>query len=246
LREEHIPALSGIDTRALTKRLREKGTMLGKVLFKEDVDFYDPNQENLVKKVSASEPKIYNEQGSIRIVLIDCGVKLNIVRSLIQRDCCVIRVPWDYDFLSLDYNGVLISNGPGDPKMCGAAIEHIKQNLKREIPTFGICLGNQLLALAVGADTYKLKYGHRSQNQPCLLKGTKKCFITSQNHGFAVNTDTLPEDWMPWFENINDNTNEGIKHKTKPFMSVQFHPEHAPGPVDTEFLFDEFIRKISQ
>lgn len=244
LQEENIPALGGIDTRALTKKLREEGTMLGKIVFQDDVELYDPNLHNLVEQVSITEPRTFNEQGNKRIVLIDCGTKLNIVRSLIQRDCCVIRIPWDYDLLSLDHDGVVISNGPGDPKMCRSTIENIKKNLDREIPTLGICLGNQLLALAAGADTYKLKYGHRSQNQPCQLIGTKKCYITSQNHGFAVDPETLPEDWIPWFRNINDNTNEGIRHKTKPFMSVQFHPEHTPGPVDTEFLFDEFIGKI--
>lgn len=246
LKEYNIPALFGIDTRALTKRLREKGTMLGKIFFDKEVGFYDPNKDNLVDKVSTKEPIIYNEKGSIRIVVVDCGVKYNILRSLIKRDCCVIRVPWNYNFFKYSFEGVVISNGPGDPKMCKETIENIKVCLEKEIPIFGICSGNQILALAAGANTYKLKYGHRSQNQPCLQLGTKRCFITSQNHGFAVETETLPEEWEPWFVNINDNTNEGIKHKTKPFMSVQFHPEHNPGPVDTHFLFDTFMEMIKK
>lgn len=246
LKEQEIPGLHGIDTRALTKRLREKGTMLGKIVTGEDVEFYDPNKDNLIEKVSVKEPITYNENGRKRIVVIDCGVKYNILRSLIKRDCCIIRVPCNYDFFEHSFSAVIISNGPGDPKMCRETIEIVKKCFENEIPTFGICLGNQIMALAAGADTYKLKYGHRSQNQPCLQVGTKRCFITSQNHGFAVETKTLPDGWEPWFVNINDNTNEGIRHKIKPFMSVQFHPEHSPGPVDTEFLFDLFLKAVKK
>lgn len=246
LKEYDIPALYGIDTRALTKKLREKGTMLGKICFGKNIEFYDPNKDNLVKKVSVKEPITYNEKGSKKIVVVDCGVKYSILRSLIKRDCCVIRVPCDYDFLKNSFDAVVISNGPGDPKMCVETIELIKRCLKDGMPTFGVCLGNQIMALAAGANTYKLKYGHRSQNQPCLQVGTKRCFITAQNHGYAVETKILPEDWEPWFININDQTNEGIRHKTKPFMSVQFHPEHLPGPVDTQFLFDTFIEMIKK
>lgn len=246
LKEYDIPALYGIDTRALTKRLREKGTMLGKVILREDVKLYDPNRDNLVKKVSINEPVIYNAKGRTKIVVIDCGVKFNILRSLIKRNCSIIRVPCDYDFFDHSFDAVVISNGPGDPKMCQETVANVKKCLDKKIPTFGICLGNQILALAAGANTFKLKYGHRSQNQPCLQIGTKKCFITSQNHGFAVKTKTLPDGWKPWFVNVNDNTNEGIRHKTKPFMSVQFHPEHSPGPVDTDFLFDTFLGTIKK
>jgi len=243
MKGQGIPGLYGIDTRALTKKLREKGTMLGKIIADEDVEYYDPNKENLVKKVSIPEPIIYNQGGRKKIVVIDCGVKTNIVRSLVERDCEVLRVPCDYDFLEEDFHGVVISNGPGDPKMCAETVTNIKKCFERDVPVFGICLGNQLLALAAGADTYKLKYGHRSQNQPCLQVGTKRCYITSQNHGYAVKTETLPDDWEPWFTNANDNTNEGIRHRSKPFFSVQFHPEHSPGPDDTEFLFELFLEK---
>jgi carbamoyl-phosphate synthase small subunit len=246
LKQQGIPAIHRIDTRALTKILREKGTMLGKIIFKDDIEFYDPNRENLIEKVTVKEPQIYNEKGKWKILVIDCGVKFNILRSLIKRDCCVIRVPCNYDFFDRTFDGVVVSNGPGDPKMCQETIALIRRCYEKAIPTFGICLGNQLMALAAGANTYKLKYGHRSQNQPCLQEGTKRCFITSQNHGFAVETASLPEDWEPWFKNVNDNTNEGIRHKRLPFMSVQFHPEHCPGPVDTVFLFDEFLELIRQ
>lgn len=241
LREQDIPSLQGIDTRALTQRLRTKGAMLGKIVFEKEPDFYDPNKDNLVEKVSISQPGAYNPQGKIKVIVVDCGAKNNIIRSLVKRNCCVIRVPWDYDFFHYSFDGVLVSNGPGDPKMCPQTVSLIRKCLEKEIPTFGVCLGHQILALAAGANTYKLKYGHRSQNQPCLQVGTKRCFITSQNHGYAVETDSLPSGWIPWFVNINDNTNEGIKHESKPFLSVQFHPEHSPGPVDTEFLFDTFL-----
>jgi carbamoyl-phosphate synthase small subunit len=246
LKGQQIPALHRIDTRALTKRLRENGTMLGKIIFDETVGFYDPNQENLVKKVTLPEPLIYNEKGEKKIVVIDCGVKFNILRSLLERNCSVTRVPCDFDFLDLTFDGVVVSNGPGDPKMCQDTIGLVKKCFERKIPVFGICLGNQLMALGAGGDTYKLKYGHRSQNQPCLEVGTKRCYITSQNHGYAVDTESLSGDWEPWFVNVNDGTNEGIRHKFLPFMSVQFHPEHCPGPVDTAFLFDRFLESIDR
>jgi len=243
LKEYNVPGIFDIDTRALTKILREKGSMLGKIEFEEEIDFYDPNKENLVAVASCKEREVYGT-GKHRVVLVDCGVKNNIIRCLLNRNATVIRVPWDYDFTQEEFDGIFISNGPGDPAMCNATVEHIKTVIGVEKPIMGICLGNQLLARAAGASTYKLKYGHRSHNQPVLLEGTNKCYITSQNHGFAVETETLPEGWEPLFTNVNDNTNEGIKHKTKPFFSTQFHPEASSGPTDTEFLFDEFIKNI--
>lgn len=240
--ENGKPAIYGIDTRALTKKLREKGTMLGKIVYYEDVDFENPDKRNLVSEVSIKEPVVYGN-GSPAIIAVDCGIKNNIIRCFLNRGAKVIRVPWNYDFNNggYEYDGIFISNGPGDPKMCRQTIENLRKAMEKEDKIFGICLGNQLLALAAGADTYKLKYGHRSQNQPCVEEGTKRCYITSQNHGFAVSAETLPEGWQPWFTNANDNTNEGIRHVSKPWMSVQFHPEAACGPVDTEFLFDQFI-----
>ncbi len=243
--ENNIPAIYGLDTRALTKTLREKGTMRGKIIYQNDVEWIDPNSYNLVAMVSITKKELYGS-GKNKIILIDCGVKHNIIRCLLKRNVRVIRVPWDYDFSEEEYDGILISNGPGNPKMCKKTIINLKNHLKQNKPIFGICLGNQLISLAAGADTYKLKYGHRSQNQPCILKKTKSCFITSQNHGYAVKKNSLPRDWSVWFENANDGTCEGIKHKNKPFFGVQFHPEGTPGPVDTEFLFDIFIDAIKE
>lgn len=246
LKKYKIPAIEGVDTRALTKKLRTKGVMLGKIIQeKNNLDFYDPNQETLAAQVSTKKVIIY-KGGRTKVVLIDCGVKNNIIRSFLRRNITVIRVPWDYDFAKIKFHGLFISNGPGDPKKCGPTIENIKKTLAKNIPTFGICFGNQLLALAAGGDTYKLKFGHRSQNQPCVESGTKRCYITSQNHGYAVNAKKLPKGWKEWFYNANDKTNEGIKHKSKPFMSVQFHPEATPGPVDTDFLFDKFVKMIKK
>lgn len=245
LKEEEIPGLFDIDTRALTKQLREKGTMLGKIIFENEVDWYDPAKENLVAKVSTNKKEIYGN-GKYKIVLIDCGVKHNIIRCLLKRDTTVIRVPWDHDISKEEYDGLFISNGPGDPKMCKATVESIRRALHENLPVFGICLGNQLMSLAAGGDTYKLKYGHRSHNQPVLKVGTNTAYITSQNHGYATDSNSLNAEWETLFININDNTNEGIKHKTKPFFSTQFHPEASSGPTDTEFLFDEFIELIKK
>ncbi len=244
MREYSIPGIYGIDTRKLTKKLREKGTMLGKIIYnKENIKFEDPNKRNLVAEVSINEPLEY-KRGLRRVIVIDCGVKNNIIRAFLKRDITVIRCPWDYNFLDEKADGIIISNGPGDPKKCKVTIENIRKTLSKTIPILGICLGSQILGLAAGADTYKLKYGHRSQNQPCVEVGTKRCYITTQNHGYSVDSDTLPVDWREWFYNNNDKTNEGIIHISKPFFGTQFHPEASPGPDDTEFLFDMFVRAI--
>ena len=246
LSKNNTPGVYGIDTRALTKRIREKGAMLGKIEPEDtSIDFYNPNKVNLVAEVSTSQKNVYGS-GSNRIVLVDCGVKYNIIRNLLKRDTTIIRVPWDYDFHKEEFDGLFLSNGPGDSKMCGVTIENIRKSLDGNKPVFGICLGNQLMALASGADTYKLKYGHRSHNQPVLQVGTDKAYITSQNHGFAVENKTLGRDWTPYFININDNTNEGMIHRRKPFFSTQFHPEASGGPTDTGFLFDIFIENIKR
>jgi carbamoyl-phosphate synthase small subunit len=243
LAEQGVPGLSGVDTRALTKRLRERGVMLGKLVTDDDVALHDPNQDNLVAAVSVKQPMLYGT-GSRRVVVIDCGCKRSIMRNLVDRGLSVLRVPWDYDFLAEDFDALMISNGPGDPKTCVTTIEHVRRAMERGRPIVGVCLGNQILALAAGADTYKLKFGHRGQNQPCARVGTSRCYITSQNHGYAVNEQTLPADWEPWFVNLNDGTNEGIRHRSRPFMSVQFHPEGTPGPLDTTFLFDELVEVL--
>ncbi|MBT7714455.1 MAG: glutamine-hydrolyzing carbamoyl-phosphate synthase small subunit [Deltaproteobacteria bacterium] len=242
--EHKIPGIEGIDTRALTKTLRSAGTQLGKMVIKgSDIPFYDPNKENLVAQVSIKEPQFY-ERGKKRVVLIDTGSKKNIIRSFLKRGISVLRVPWDYDYSDEQFDGIMLSNGPGDPTMVPETIEILGKHLKRDKPIFGICLGHQILSLAAGAQSYKLQFGHRSQNQPCIQVGTKRCFITSQNHGFAIDDQTLPENWRPWFFNANDGSNEGIRHNTKPIRSVQFHPEAMPGPEDTNFLFDEFVKML--
>ena len=246
LKKNNVPGIFGIDTRALTKKIREKGVMLGKLEPEGTlIDYYDPNKVNLVAEVSTKEKKTYGI-GKYKILLVDCGVKYNIIRNLLKRDTTIIRVPWDYNFHDEQFDGLFLSNGPGDPKMCDVTIKNISKSFDLGKPVFGICLGNQLMALASGADTYKLKYGHRSHNQPVLQVGTNKAYITSQNHGFAVDNNTLGKDWDPFFININDNTNEGMRHKSKPFFSTQFHPEASGGPTDTDYLFDEFIENIKK
>jgi carbamoyl-phosphate synthase small subunit len=246
--EKKIPGIYGIDTRMLTRKLRENGTMLGKIVVDESqkIDFEDPNKTNLVAEVSVKEPVEYKVKGksSNRIVLVDCGAKNNIFQAFLKRNITVLRVPYDYDFSKEKANGILLSNGPGDPKICETTIENTRKALAKGTPTLGICLGSQILALAAGANTYKLKYGHRGHNQPCNERGTNRCYITSQNHGYAVETETLPEDWREWFINDNDGTNEGIIHISKPFFAAQFHPEASPGPDDSEFIFDLFLRAL--
>ena len=245
LRKENIPALEITDTRFLTQKIRVKGTMLGKIVFKKDIKFYNPDKENLVAQVSTKKIQDLNPSKKAKtILLIDCGAKGNIAKCLIKRGVRIIVVPWDFDPTTskIKFDAIIISNGPGDPKKADKTIFNIRKVLQRRIPTLGVCLGNQILALAAGGDTKKLKFGHRSQNQPCLLEGSSRCYITTQNHGFAVNK--IPQGFKPWFTNANDGSNEGIIHNSLPFMSVQFHPEANPGPVDTEWIFDYFLKKI--
>jgi carbamoyl-phosphate synthase small subunit len=262
----NIPGITGVDTRVITKKLREHGVMLGCIGQNDqppdssshgisDVprsinrSIKDPNMNNLVaevscKKIITYEPLKHDQVLNGKTVIVyDCGIKRGILRSLLKRGVRVIRVPWDFDLASHDgrYDGVLISNGPGDPKTCTETITNIRFALEQGIPTFGICLGCQLMALAVCGDTSKLTYGHRGANQPCIESGTKRCLITSQNHGYAVSPE-LPKDWNVWFTNANDGTVEGIRHKSGKFFAIQFHPEASPGPEDASYLFDEFIK----
>lgn len=243
--DEKVPGIYGIDTRELTKILREKGSMKGKIVFdnENEIEFTDPNLVNQVARVSCTEVITYGT-GKKRVILVDCGVKHNIIRCLLKRDVTVIRVPWDYNFNTLEFDGLFISNGPGNPDLCDITVQNIRKAMQTNKPIFGICMGNQLLSKAGGASIYKLKYGHRSHNQPVRMEGTNRCFITSQNHGYAVDNSSLSDEWEPLFINMNDNTNEGIRHKTKPFFSAQFHPEASSGPTDTEFLFDEFVNML--
>ena len=279
MEREGIPGIFGIDTRALTKRLRERGTMLGKIVVDDpagnpqDVEFYDPGKVNLIAQCSCTEITEYKAVGSrqeavvdselstssnnssrnsqlatrnseVRIALIDCGAKNNILRSLLRRGATVIRVPWNFDVTTIDYDGLMISNGPGDPQMAEETVENIKKAFELNKPIFGICMGNQLLARAAGATTYRMRYGHRGHNQPVILQGTHQTWITSQNHGYAVDPLRLSDDWEPSYINLNDGTCEGIAHKSKPFSSVQFHPEASGGPRDAGVLFDRFLDSI--
>ena len=242
---QEIPALTGIDTRQLTIKLREYGTMLAKIEFEnqQSIDFVDPNTTNLVEHVSTNEIKTYGE-GKYKVLLIDCGVKNNIIRNLLKRNTTVIKIPYNVKYNPLEYDGIFISNGPGDPEKNTETIQHITKAYNYNIPIMGICLGCQIMALASGSKTYKLKYGHRGHNQPIIQNGTNKCFITSQNHGYAIENEAISNDWEMMFYNANDLTCEGIRHKSKPFFASQFHPEANGGPTDTEFLFDYFIELI--
>ncbi|KAL8904243.1 MAG: hypothetical protein Q9207_003404 [Kuettlingeria erythrocarpa] len=288
LKEQDVPAICGLDTRLLTKKIREKGSMLGKLRIQskkltngfnghirpadssrqevseggqavfETIEWFDPNTKNLVADVSTKEPHLYRPQPVsalyypsgrlLRVVCIDVGLKYNQLRCLICRGVEVLVVPWDYDFARLagqDYDGLFISNGPGDPAMLDTTVSHIRTALsENRTPVFAICLGHQLLARATGAETMKMKFGNRGHNIPCTSSLTGKCYITSQNHGFAVDSKSLLTGWEELFANANDGSNEGMRHTQRPYFSVQFHPESTPGPRDTEFLFDVFIQSI--
>jgi carbamoyl-phosphate synthase small subunit len=253
LEGEGIPAVTGIDTRTLTRKLREVGTMRG-WLFPAEMELERAKRsahtvemrEEVFRLVSPKETVRY-AGGRIKILLVDAGAKDNIVRCLLERGCSVVRAPWHARLgeLARECDGVMLGNGPGDPKDLGPLIEQVRGMLgSYPRPIFGICLGNQILALAAGGDTYKLPYGHRGVNQPVQDLLTRRCYVTSQNHGYAVRDALLPPDWEPWFVNINDGTNEGIRSRTRPFFSVQFHPEASPGPEDARFLFDDFLRLV--
>ncbi len=248
LKHEHVPGITGVDTRQLTKVLREHGVMMGKIIFDDEPDNVPEARYegvNFVDMVSCKEVIRYNEGAGKKVVLVDCGVKNNIIRCLINRGLEVIRVPWNYDYTSMDFDGLFLGNGPGDPDMCEDAVEIIRKQMSMSRkPICGICMGNQLLAKAGGARIYKLKYGHRSHNQPVREVGTDHCYITSQNHGYAVDAKTLGSDWKELFVNMNDGSNEGVAHKENPWFTSQFHPEACSGPVDTEFMFDRFADKL--
>lgn len=245
LKSQNIPLILGVDTRALTKYLRASGTMNAGIAKKTINSLRFPKSTPLhwVEKVSPSQIRTYGA-GKKKIIAVDCGMKENIIRSFNKFDLTIKRVPHNYDYSHEDFDGIFLSNGPGDPTMCIETISTLQKAFLREKPIFGICLGTQLMALAAGASTYKLPFGHRGQNQPCQELETRHCFITSQNHGYAIREETLGKEWQVTFKNLNDGSVEGIAHKTKPFFSVQFHPEATPGPTDTVWLFDKFVKML--
>lgn len=257
LATEGVPAISDVDTRAITRLLREKGSMLGKIIMDdEDTEMIDPNARNMAAQVCVGEPRTYHvNDNAPTVVMVDCGAKANILRSLLKRGLNVVRVPHDHYFLNIDFDGLVISNGPGDPRTLTTTIKNVERALAVGKPTLGICMGIQILALAVGAETYKLKFGHRSHNQPCielkepvgdLPSQPGRCYITSQNHGYAIRAASLPEDWRVWFTNANDQTVAGIRHVSRPVSAVQFHPEATPGPIDTDWIFDDYATQVKK
>ena len=252
LQEENVPAITGIDTRAIAKRIRDKGTMLGRIEVTgvkwdtPEEKTFDPRKRNMIAEVSCKETIEYEPNAELRatVLLIDCGVKNSVIRNLTNRGAKVIRVPWNHDISGMKYDGVVISNGPGDPAFAGETVENIKRAIAMDKPVFGICIGNLLLGQAVGAKMVRLPFGHHSSNQPVKLCGADRTYVTPQNHNFTIDPKSLSSDWEPWFENLNDGTCAGIRHKTKPFMAVQFHPEHCGGPKDSENLYDKFFEMV--
>jgi carbamoyl-phosphate synthase small subunit len=246
LEKEGVPLLTNVDTRALTKILRSEGTLLGAISDTSEMPvFKDPNFEHLVAKVSISDKAIYGK-GKKRVIAVDCGMKESMIRHLQKLPVEIVRVPYNYDYTEDDFDGVFLSNGPGDPIQCAETIAILKKAMEKKKPIFGVCLGSQMLALAAGAKTYKLPFGHRGQNQPCMDLETGKCYITSQNHGYAVDEKTLPDEWKVVFRNLNDGSVEGVAHTTLPFYAVQFHPEASPGPTDTRWFFDRFYACLQE
>lgn len=253
LKKENVAGIAGVDTRALTKKIRSNGAMLGRIYQEKDgkqFSFYNPNKSNVVDKVSTKSVQVFGKGNPHKILVVDCGIKYNIIRKLVERGAEVKLVPWDFDILSEQnwYDGVFVSNGPGDPSYCGKTVDHLKQLINvhddQVKPIMGICLGNQLLGTAAGATTYKLPFGNRGQNLPVNNLKTGQSYITSQNHGYALDGKQLPQEWEQLFVNSNDKTNEGIIHKTRPYFTAQFHPEHCGGPTDTEYLFDVFMDAV--
>jgi carbamoyl-phosphate synthase small subunit len=238
LQSQDIPIVSGVDTRALTKHLRIKGTMRG--VISNNASESVENSSLVTTVVAHQDPQEYQTQYKKKVILVDCGSKDNILRSLINMPVHIKKVPYNYDYTHEQYDGLLLSNGPGDPEDYVETIKIVRKALQTKKPIFGICLGNQLMALAAGAKTYKLTYGHRGHNQPCMDDSSKRCYMTSQNHGYAIEEKTLPKNWAVSFRNLNDNSVEGIQHMIQPYFSVQFHPEACPGPTDTEWLFKKF------
>ena len=245
LERESIPLITDVDTRALTMALRKKGAQLGVIcpLNRTPKKFFDPNSTHLVQKVSPPKREVYGT-GPKTIIAVDCGMKQNSLRYFMRYPLKIIRVPFDYDYTDEEYDGLFLSNGPGDPTVCKETIAIMQKALKKKKSFFGICLGAQLLALAIGASTYKLKFGHRGHNHPCRDEERDRCILTSQNHGYAIDEKSLPSSWKVTFRSINDGSVEGIAHRTLPYFAVQFHPESSPGPTDASYLFDQFYESL--
>lgn len=254
LMEHDIPGVAGIDTRALTKILREKGTMNGMVTTNENYNLDEVlprikeyNAGDVVTKVTCNEAKSFPGKGK-HVALMDFGVKRNIIESLTKRGCEVTVYPAHTtaeEILNSNPDGIMLSNGPGDPKQCGDIIKEIKKLYDSDVPIFAICLGHQLMALATGADTHKMKYGHRGANHPVKNLESGRVYISSQNHGYVVDENTLDEKVaVPFFANVNDGSNEGLKYIGKNVITVQFHPEACSGPEDSNVLFEEFIKMM--
>ncbi|NXN79899.1 CPSM synthase, partial [Bombycilla garrulus] len=249
LQEEQVPALCGIDTRMLSKVIRDKGTVLGKIEFEgQPVEFTDPNKQNLIAEVSTKEVKIYGRGNPIKVVAVDCGLKQNVIRLLVKRGAEVHLVPWNHDFTGMDYDGLIISGGPGDPMKAQEVIQNVRKVLEsnRPEPLFGISMGHLITGIAAGATSYKMQMANRGQNQAVLNAVNGQAVITAQNHGYALNGSSLPPAWKPLFVNANDQSNEGIMHETRSIFTAQFYPDANPGPRDTEFLFDSFISLVKK